>query len=87
MNNFQKIILAVYCVVILGMLIYPPYNLTVQGFLIRSEYSLLWEPIIHGSEYGKTPVGVIDTPKILVQMLAVTLVAVALTFMAKSKKI
>ena len=87
MNKIQKIILFAYCVVIIGIVIYPPYNLTVQGFLIRSEYSFLWEPIMHGSEYGNTLVGVIDTPKILIQMLAATLVAVALTFIFRSKEI
>lgn len=27
------------------MIVYPPFNLTIEGDLIRSEYSLIWEPI------------------------------------------
>ncbi len=87
MNKVQRIILLLYCLTIVAILIYSPYNLTVEGYLIRSEYSWIWEPIMYGSNYGKTPVGVIDTSKILIQMLGATLISTALTFMFKGSKI
>jgi hypothetical protein len=86
-NKSQKVVLAIYSVIILAMVIYPPFDLIIQGNLIRSEYSYLWEPIQYGSAYGKTPLGVINIPKILIQMLGATLITGALTLMCRSKKI
>ncbi len=89
MNKSQKIILLVYCGIIVAILIYPPFNILTNGdggYLVQSEYSLIWEPIKY--DYISTsPLGVIDTPRILAQMLGATLIAGTLVLIFKSKKI
>ena len=76
-----------YCLVVFLMVLYPPFNLTIQGLVVRSEYSWLWNPIMYGSEYGKTPIGVIDVARLSMQFIGVSLIAVALTFSFRGKKI
>ncbi len=87
MSKLQKLVLSIYCLVIFAMILYPPYVLIVQGHLVRSEYSWIWAPIMYGTEYGTTPLGVIDVSKILIQMLGASLISIALIFMFRSEKL
>jgi len=82
-NRKQQIILMVYAVVVVVMVIYPPFSLKLQGHVVRSEYSWLWEPIMLGKEYGSTALGTIDVARLYVQLVAASLVAIALTLSFK----
>lgn len=86
MNNTQRLILILYVLSISSMVLYPPFNLAIQGNLVRSEYSWLWEPIMYGTEYGNTPLGVIDGLRLSLQMVGASLAAIALTFAFRDKK-
>ena len=87
MNKQQKIILFVYSAIVVAMVAYPPFNLTLQGHVVRSEYSWLWKPIMYGKEYGSTPIGIVDVARLYVQLVAASLVTIAFTFAFKSKEL
>jgi hypothetical protein len=87
MHLKEKITIIIYIAVVLATVLYPPFNLEVQGLLVRSEYSWLWRPIMYGTEYGRTPLGTVDLPRVIIQLLGTTLVAgAALLFFRYKKK-
>lgn len=85
MNKAQRMVFFCYGAVIFLMVIYPPFYLKMQGFIVRSEYSWIWSPIMAGETYGSVPLGVLDFPKLLIQMLGATLISVASVIFLGSK--
>lgn len=85
MNNYQKTVIFIYSTLVFLMIIFPPYELELQGFIIRSEYSSIFTPIMQGDDYGKVPLGVINTSKLLIQILGATLISISLVLSLNEK--
>lgn len=87
MNNKQKYVLYGYSVVLILMMLLPPYTLMLQGHVVLNEYSWIWRPVMLSGEYGKTALGVINTVQLSFQVLISTLIASALYFSQRETKV
>jgi len=85
MNRKQKLVLFAYSIVIVAMLVYPPFTLKLQGHIVLSEHSWLWKPIMLNGDYGKTALGTLNIAQLSFQLIAASLVAAALTIAQKDR--
>ncbi|OOF13106.1 hypothetical protein BZG79_08570 [Salinivibrio sp. MA427] len=79
MNRKQKLVLFTYSIVVVAMVVYPPFTLKMQGYIVLSEHSWLWKPISLNGDYGKTALGTLNIAQLSFQLIAASLVATALT--------
>lgn len=82
MNKLQKIILAVYSLLVFAMVIFPPYVVIYNNIRFESNYSFIWKPL----EYDNRIPGEIDISKFMIQLLGLTLVTIALLLILKDNK-
>ena len=81
MNNKQKLILKIVAVIVLAMILFPPFHLHLQnGAIINLGYGFLFSPP-KKSDY----MGSVDTGLLLVQWISVVLVFGVLWWLAKDK--
>tara|TARA_R110001583_G_scaffold281_16_gene2602 strand:+ start:2279 stop:2521 length:243 start_codon:yes stop_codon:yes gene_type:complete len=80
MNKRQKIVLAIYSCLVFIQILYPPFIAMNKGRVYESGYSLLWSPVSYNSL-----VGVIDVNRLLMTLLATSLICIAVVAIFKDK--
>lgn len=82
MNMIQKALLGCYAVLVLLMIMVPPFVVVYNNLRLLNKYSFIWEPI----KYDNRIVGEIELSKLLIQLLGLTLITIALFLIFKDNK-
>lgn len=82
MNMIQKALLGCYAVLVLLMIIVPPFVVVYNNLRLLNKYSFIWKPI----KYDNRIVGEIELSKLLIQLLGLTLITIALFLIFKDNK-
>ena len=80
MNVKQKLVLLLFALAIVGMMIYPPFQITVRGTEINMGYRYFLDPPKRGAFSAS-----VNVPVLLVQLIAAVLVGVVGWFLVKGE--